>query len=161
MGVRVSSQYDQGTDRLWVFVPCQGVDGSIANVGILMAAEAGRRDDCLGSTEVGERDQDRVEHVRVRLVLQHAQESVQARLGEGPIRNSELPEDVRSEAAFARAGAPAEPDGSVQYLAGSPPVQGHHTVPVRILVGPAKQVRDQLAHGAGVILRVGRNSIVR
>jgi hypothetical protein len=132
---RVSRRFDEETDGPSILVSHQGKDDGVANIGVVMATETRCRLDRTGLAEVRQGDQDRPEDIRMRLDLQRAQESAKTRLGEGALGNTKLPQDIRPHTALDRTGTQAEPDGPVQDLVGSPPVQGADSIPGEILIG--------------------------
>jgi hypothetical protein len=156
VGFRVSRQFDEETDGPNIRVSRQGEDDGMANIGVSMATEARRWPDRSGLAEVRQGDQYRPEDGVVLLTYQHLQEGVEARLREGAIRDSELPEDVRSHPAFDRTGATTEPDGPFQDVPTSPPMQGADGIPGEIPVGVAEDGRDQFTHASRIVPRMGR-----
>ena len=102
MGCRVSRQFDEDAEGLFLFVTRQCEDDAVSNVWVGMATEPRRRNDGFGISEVRQGDKDRLEDIVILLAFQHAQEGVEARLGEGAIGDSELPEDIRPHTALHR-----------------------------------------------------------
>jgi hypothetical protein len=156
VGRRVSRKFGEGLKGSTVFVPHQGEDDAVANVGVHVMPESGGRSNGLGPSEVRQGDQYRPEDIMIFLALQQAQEGAETRLGEGAIGNSELPQDVRPHPALDRTEALAEPDRPFQDLVRSSPVQGADGIPSEILIGAAQDDRDQFSHGTRIVLGVGR-----